>query len=413
MTSKNASIKIGGYSEGHLLIQAKKVVDKKAAETPIFSQEAEDRIPKFDTDELFLGKLLGKGGFCAVSEVIKVALKEGVAAEKSALVHSNNFHEHQANDILQDRDFMQTHFLRKGKEYRYAIKKLRDDAIDDVQSFINGIVDLALEARFLAVIRHPNIIKMRALSSGTPYSRDFFVVLDRLYDILTRTLVSWKKRRGGGLQKVMDRGGKKASAFWAERMIVAHDLACALRYLHSHNIIYRDLKPDNIGFDVRGDVKIFDFGLSRQLPNCADGNASPGATYKMTGDTGSPRYMAPEIALELPYNEGCDVYSFGILLHQMCSLEIPFEGYSMNQFEKKVVRGGFRPKMDLKWPERIQKLIGRCWSETLSDRPGMNEIVDLLHAEVAEHSDQSTFEMLDASGKTQHSIHAYQRSKGK
>lgn len=153
MTSKNTSIKIGGYSEGHLLTQAKKVVDTKAAETPIFSDEAEDRIPKFDTDELFLGKVLGKGGFCTVSEVIKVALKDGVAAKKSALVH--NVHEHQASDILQDRDFMQTHFLRKGTEYRYAIKKLRDDAIDDVQSFINGIVDLALEARFLAVIRHP------------------------------------------------------------------------------------------------------------------------------------------------------------------------------------------------------------------------------------------------------------------
>lgn len=54
--------------------------------------------------------------------------------------------------------------------------------------------------------------------------------------------------------------------------------------------MYRDLKPDNIGFDVRGDLKLFDFGLSRQLPpqRLTDG------TYRMTGDTGSPRYMAPE-----------------------------------------------------------------------------------------------------------------------
>jgi serine/threonine protein kinase len=56
------------------------------------------------------------------------------------------------------------------------------------------------------------------------------------------------------------------------------------------SVVYRDLKPDNVGFDVRGDVKIFDFGLSRQLPSekLKDG------TYNMTGDTGSPRYMAPE-----------------------------------------------------------------------------------------------------------------------
>ena len=79
-----------------------------------------------------------------------------------------------------------------------------------------------------------SIIKMRAVSSGTPYSRDFFVVLDRLYDILTRTLVSWKKKKSGGIKAaLMDRGGKKANAFWVERMIVAHDLGGALKYLHS------------------------------------------------------------------------------------------------------------------------------------------------------------------------------------
>lgn len=65
--------------------------------------------------------------------------------------------------------------------------------------------------------------------------------------------------------------------------------------MHSHvrspqSVVYRDLKPDNIGFDVRGDVKIFDFGLSRQIPS----GKSKDGLYKMTGDTGSPRYMAPE-----------------------------------------------------------------------------------------------------------------------
>jgi hypothetical protein len=74
---------------------------------------------------------------------------------------------------------------------------------------------------------------MRAISSGTPYSRDYFVVLDRLYDILSRTLTAWKKRQGGGFKKMLDRGGKKSSAFWVERITVAHDLGCALKYLHS------------------------------------------------------------------------------------------------------------------------------------------------------------------------------------
>ena len=54
------------------------------------------------------------------------------------------------------------------------------------------------------------------------------------------------------------------------------------------SIVYRDLKPDNIGFDVRGDVKIFDFGLAKEF-NPA--NVLDDGTYKLTGDTGSPRYM--------------------------------------------------------------------------------------------------------------------------
>jgi hypothetical protein len=77
-----------------------------------------------------------------------------------------------------------------------------------------------------------SIIKMRAFFSGSPFSRDYFVVLDRLYDIFSRRLVSWKKKQPKGLVKVMDRKGKKANALWVERMNVAHDLACALNYLH-------------------------------------------------------------------------------------------------------------------------------------------------------------------------------------
>jgi serine/threonine protein kinase len=56
------------------------------------------------------------------------------------------------------------------------------------------------------------------------------------------------------------------------------------------SIIYRDLKPNNIGFDVRGDAKLFDFGLATEF----DADRTQGGTFKMTGDTGTIRYMAPE-----------------------------------------------------------------------------------------------------------------------
>jgi hypothetical protein len=74
---------------------------------------------------------------------------------------------------------------------------------------------------------------MRAQSSGTPFSREFFIVLDRLNDILSKTLVTWSKKKVVGVKKLFDLGGKKSSTFWVERITVAHDIANALTHLHS------------------------------------------------------------------------------------------------------------------------------------------------------------------------------------
>ena len=72
-------------------------------------------------------------------------------------------------------------------------------------------------------------------------------------------------------------------------------MGCAVARWPSHCCIaFEILKPDNIGFDVRGDIKIFDFGLAKELH--PDDKMENGL-YNLTGDTGSPRYMAPEVAL--------------------------------------------------------------------------------------------------------------------
>jgi hypothetical protein len=73
---------------------------------------------------------------------------------------------------------------------------------------------------------------MRAMSNGSPYDGGFFVVLDRLYDTMTTRLTKWKRGQVRGFRKFMDRKGLKELAFWLERITVAYDLTCALKYLH-------------------------------------------------------------------------------------------------------------------------------------------------------------------------------------
>jgi serine/threonine protein kinase len=168
------------------------------------------------------------------------------------------------------------------------------------------------------------------------------------------------------------------------------------------SIIYRDIKPDNIGFDVRGDVKIFDFGLAKEFdPNSVDADG----TYKLTADTGSPRYMATEVSLGQPYNESCDVYSFCILLWQILKLETPFDGYTMNMFNKKVVQKGSRPMCDPKWPDEITEMLRLGWGSIIKSRPSMEDICSTLRDEIQSKTDEEVDEIMDASRKSELSLH--------
>jgi serine/threonine protein kinase len=184
--------------------------------------------------------VLGEGFFCLAYEVTDITLDENGAVDDRPVASSATsadqwWDEGEINNHVQDRLFMEQH-CRRGvdEECRYALKRLKPQTCAKVEDYINGVVDLAIEAKFLAVLRHPNIIKMRAMAYHGPYSTigPYFIVLDRLYDTLSSRILRWRKERPSLVAGLFGAGREARKKFWNERIFVALDIANGLKYLH-------------------------------------------------------------------------------------------------------------------------------------------------------------------------------------
>lgn len=187
-----------------------------------------------------------------------------------------------------------------------VIKILRAKLVINPALFASGIADLITEATLLAALDHPNIVSMkgRSIASIEGYTtgkRDaFFIILERLHGTLVDGVKRWKERSAEN--GVMRRGIKGMQNFrlglLLERIMVMTQLADAMAYIHERNIIHRDLKQSNVGIDSAGRVKLCDFGLAKVLPE----HRSDKERFLLTANTGSLRYMAPEIGRGEKYN---------------------------------------------------------------------------------------------------------------
>jgi serine/threonine protein kinase len=129
-----------------------------------------------------------------------------------------------------------------------------------------------------------------------------------------------------------------------------------------------------------GDVKLFDFGLAKELdPSLKSGISE---LYELSGNTGSLRYMSPEVARSEPYNLSADVYSFGLLLWQVCSLDLPYDGMNRQDHAELVVHGNERPQLDSSWSTPLRILMKRAWEPDPLVRPSMDSIYKILRREI-------------------------------
>ena len=146
--------------------------------------------------------------------------------------------------------------------------------------------------------------------------------------------------------------------------IAALGIVRAMAFLHDQGLIYRDLKPANVGFDSQGTVKLFDFGLARVVISGEEKGR------RLTGGTGTLRYMANEVANHQDYSFPADVYSFGIVLWEVCTLSKPFGGVKdVALFCERVYKKHERPSLWAIGSPRVKDLLKLCWHQDASRRP--------------------------------------------
>lgn len=426
---KNASLK-------EVMQKAKLVVNEEIDRSVFLSKGAHQPVPRFQLSELDLGRVVGRGGFGQIRGVSSIKLSSGGGASQKGGSNSGvsvtGGTPDEGNDgnntVVTDEDqskgtgsgltspsvhssvgmsaitsetgtsaCSREHLARivygtKGKNKYVAKQAGEAPSKTNRVEYLRGVIDLAMECKFLACLNHRNIVQLRGCSNHSPFSRtDFFILLDRLPESLPQRLNAWSQldRTTKGVTGVITRGKRKVNDLLTDRLLVAYDIASAMEYLHEKNIVYRDLKPDNIGFTDDGVTQIFDFGLAREL--CDDdmvrgssthSNNKNSALYHLTALCGAIRYMAPEVGLGEPYNLKADVYSFSMLLHYFLALEPPMATFTPHMFMESVFHKGYRPVARDKWSPRLVSILSKGWSANITERPSflyiMSEIRDTL-----------------------------------
>ncbi len=352
-------------------------------------QLSQSSVPRIPLSNIVDTKsVLGKGSF---SKVYKVQVQPSTPGMSGTGSSSMNVHKDQDNESC------------------YALKCLNPKRMTSEDVFLVATADLACEISILCQLDHPNIVRLKGVasedfaasfaSSGTSSSSasssslsenkrcGYYMLLQILKESLENRLGRWRELK----KSFQDHRSRRAPPLTSTELWqvieyknripnVMQGLAEGIRYLHSKRIVVRDLKPANIGFTTQGIVKLFDFGFARRVEDCQDGEIA-----------GSLRYMAPENMTGSKSTLTSDVYTFGVLLWEVATLQKPYDellqtlmGHDIRtelaqklSIQKLSIQDGgqgWRSSTDEVNCAKTRALIRRCWSSHPEIRPNFDSI---------------------------------------
>ena len=199
------------------------------------------------------------------------------------------------------------------------------------------------EAKSLAQLDHPNIVTIYSVEE-----------CDGVH-FLTMQLVE-----GQPLDRLIPEGGLPLGQI----VEIASALGDALAAAHEKGIVHRDLKPANVMVSNDGRVKVLDFGLAKDVrgSNLGDATMTSASRTEVGVVMGTPAYMSPEQTSGRPLDHRTDIFSMGVLLHEMATGRRPFEGTSSAELVSAILRDTPPSVTDARpdLPSDLARIVRRC-----------------------------------------------------